>query len=100
LVVTPPSWRPDLTDPADLVEEVIRLSGYDEIPSILPTAPPGRGLTDVQRRRRSIGRTLAEAGYVEAPSYPFVGTAALDALGLAGGDPRRQGAGVGHAGSG
>src|SRR5919112_2060110 len=32
LVVTPPSWRPDLTDPADLVEEVIRLSGYDDIP--------------------------------------------------------------------
>ena len=44
---------------------------------------PGRGLTDVQRRRRSIGRALAEAGYVEAPSYPFVGTAALDALGPA-----------------
>ena len=29
LVVTAPSWRPDLTDPADLVEEVIRLIGYD-----------------------------------------------------------------------
>ena len=90
LMVTPPSWRPDLTDPADLVEEVIRLAGYDEVPSILPTAPPGRGLTEVQRRRRSVGRTLAEAGYVEAPSYPFVGTAALDALGLPEEDPRRQ----------
>src|SRR5215212_9387968 len=73
LTVTPPSWRPDLTDPADLVEEVVRLAGYEEVPSVLPTAPPGRGLTDVQRRRRSIGRTLAEAGYVEAPAYPFVG---------------------------
>jgi phenylalanyl-tRNA synthetase beta chain len=90
LVVTPPSWRPDLTDPADLVEEVIRLAGIDDIPSILPTAPPGRGLTDSQRRRRSIGRTLAEAGYVEAPSYPFVGAPVLDALGLPGDDPRRQ----------
>ncbi|TFV86103.1 phenylalanine--tRNA ligase subunit beta [Blastococcus sp. CT_GayMR16] len=90
LAVTPPSWRPDLTDPADLIEEVVRLAGYDDIPSVLPTAPPGRGLTDVQRRRRSVGRTLAEAGYVEAPSYPFVGTAALDALGLAEDDPRRQ----------
>jgi phenylalanyl-tRNA synthetase beta chain len=89
LAVTPPSWRPDLTDPADLVEEVVRLAGYDDIPSVLPTAPPGRGLTDVQRRRRSVGRTLAEGGYVEAPSYPFVGTAALDALGLADDDPRR-----------
>ncbi|MGZ4647792.1 MAG: phenylalanine--tRNA ligase subunit beta [Blastococcus sp.] len=90
LAVTPPSWRPDLTDPADLVEEVIRLAGYDDVPSVLPTAPPGRGLTDAQRRRRSIGRTLAEAGYVEAPSYPFVGTAALDALGLPDDDPRRD----------
>src|SRR3954453_13889654 len=71
LTVTPPSWRPDLTDPADLVEEVVRLAGYDAVPSVLPTAPPGRGLTDVQRRRRAIGRALAEFGYVEAPSYPF-----------------------------
>ena len=72
--VTPPSWRPDLADPADLVEEVVRLAGYDDVPSVLPTAPPGRGLTDVQRRRRGVGRTLAEAGYVEAPAYPFVAT--------------------------
>ena len=89
LKVTPPPWRPDLTDPADLIEEVVRLAGYDDIPSVLPTAPPGRGLTDVQRRRRSVGRTLAEAGYVEAPNYPFVGTAALDALGLSDDDDRR-----------
>jgi phenylalanyl-tRNA synthetase beta chain len=90
LAVTPPPWRPDLTDPADLVEEVVRLAGYDDVPSVLPTAPPGRGLTDVQRRRRAIGRALAEFGYVEAPSYPFVGTAALDALGLPEDDERRK----------
>ncbi|MBJ7452838.1 MAG: phenylalanine--tRNA ligase subunit beta, partial [Blastococcus sp.] len=89
LQVTPPSWRPDLTDPADLVEEVVRLAGYDDIPSVLPTAPPGSGLTDNQRRRRAIGRALAETGYVEAPSYPFIGTPALDALGLAEDDERR-----------
>ncbi len=90
LAVTPPTWRPDLTDPADLVEEVVRLAGYDDVPSVLPTAPPGRGLSDVQRRRRGVGRALAEAGYVEAPAYPFVGTPALDALGLAEDDPRRR----------
>jgi phenylalanyl-tRNA synthetase beta chain len=90
LRVVPPSWRPDLTDPADLVEEVVRLAGYDDIPSVLPTAPPGRGLTDAQRRRRAIGRALAEDGYVEAPAYPFVGERALDALGLAADDERRQ----------
>jgi phenylalanyl-tRNA synthetase beta chain len=90
LQVIPPSWRPDLTDPADLVEEVVRLAGYDDVPSVLPTAPPGRGLTERQRRRRAVGRALAEFGYVEAPSFPFVGTAALDALGVPADDPRRQ----------
>jgi phenylalanyl-tRNA synthetase beta chain len=89
LQVTPPSWRGDLTEPADLVEEVVRYLGYDEIPSVLPTAPAGSGLTDRQRRRRSIGRALADAGYVEAPSYPFLGTAVLDALGLPEDDGRR-----------
>ncbi|MGY2067769.1 phenylalanine--tRNA ligase subunit beta [Blastococcus sp. SYSU DS0619] len=90
LSVTPPSWRGDLREPADLVEEVVRFRGFDEIPSILPTAPPGRGLTERQRRRRSIGRALADAGYVEAPAFPFLGTAQLDALGLPGDDERRR----------
>jgi phenylalanyl-tRNA synthetase beta chain len=90
LVVTPPSWRPDLTDPADLVEEVARLDGYDQIPSVLPVAPPGSGLTAGQRRRRAVARALAEVGYVEALCYPFVGAAAWDALGLAVDDPRRE----------
>ena len=47
--VTPPTWRPDLTDGPTLVEEVARIIGYDEIPSILPVAPPGRGLTRAQQ---------------------------------------------------
>src|SRR5690349_15273940 len=67
--VVPPSWRPDLVQPADLVEEVLRLEGYDTIPSVLPAAPPGRGLTEGQLRRRAVSRALAEAGYVEV--LPF-----------------------------
>ncbi|GAA1766104.1 phenylalanine--tRNA ligase subunit beta [Luedemannella helvata] len=89
LTVTPPPWRPDLTEPADLVEEVARLGGYDEIPGVLPQAPPGNGLTPTQRRRRSVGRALAENGYVEVLSYPFVSPAFADALGLPADDPRR-----------
>ncbi|WP_432837164.1 phenylalanine--tRNA ligase subunit beta [Dactylosporangium sp. CA-092794] len=89
LTVTPPSWRHDLNDPADLAEEVLRLDGYDRIPSVLPIAPPGRGLTATQRRRRTVGRALADAGYVETLCYPFVGAAALDALRLPEDDPRR-----------
>src|SRR5262249_46498905 len=45
LTVTPPSWRPDLLGPADLTEEVVRLDGFDRVPSALPIAPPGNGLT-------------------------------------------------------
>ncbi|SEG53605.1 phenylalanyl-tRNA synthetase beta subunit [Actinacidiphila yanglinensis] len=90
LIVTVPSWRPDLSFPNDLAEEVIRLEGYENLPSTLPRPPAGRGLTDSQRLRRRIGRALAGAGYVEAPAYPFVGTEALDALGLDADDPRRR----------
>jgi phenylalanyl-tRNA synthetase beta chain len=90
ITVTPPSWRPDLTDPNDLAEEVIRLEGYATLPSTLPTPPAGRGLTEAQRRLRRIGRALAHSGYVEVQNYPFVGTAALDALGVEADDPRRR----------
>jgi len=90
LAVTPPPWRPDLTDPADLVEEVVRLEGYDKVPSRLPTPPAGRGLTEEQRLRRTISRSLAAAGYSEVLSYPFVSPTVHDAMGLASDDPRRQ----------
>ncbi|MDP9100904.1 MAG: phenylalanine--tRNA ligase subunit beta [Actinomycetota bacterium] len=91
LLVTPPSWRPDLIGPADLVEEVIRLEGYDSVPVALPTAPAGRGLTEGQRLRRTASRALAAAGFVEVVTPPFVGTSTLEVLGLSGHEaPRLQ----------
>ncbi|MCW2528965.1 MAG: pheT [Pseudonocardiales bacterium] len=90
LQVTPPSWRPDLTDPADLVEEVLRIVGYEKIPSTLPTPPPGRGLTESQRLRRTVARAVAAAGYSEVLTYPFVAPGIHDAFGLAADDPRRS----------
>ena len=90
VTAAPPSWRPDLTQPADLVEEVLRLEGYDTIPSELPAAPPGRGLTATQRRRRTISRALAGAGYVEVLPSPFVSAGTWDAFGLTEDDPRRR----------
>ncbi|WP_087484312.1 phenylalanine--tRNA ligase subunit beta [Brachybacterium massiliense] len=89
LQVTPPTWRPDLAIREDLIEEIARLVGYETIPSILPTAPGGRGLTRAQRARRAANRALAEAGLVEVTSYPFVGEGIFDALRYEAGDPRR-----------
>ncbi|MET8785070.1 phenylalanine--tRNA ligase subunit beta [Streptomyces sp. NPDC004589] len=90
LIVTVPSWRPDLTDPNDLAEEVIRLEGYENLPSTLPKPPAGRGLTDRQRLHRRIGRALAGAGFVEAPNYPFIGEQIFDQFGLTADDPNRR----------
>ncbi|HET9516957.1 MAG TPA: phenylalanine--tRNA ligase subunit beta, partial [Actinoplanes sp.] len=90
LTVQPPSWRPDLTDPADLIEEIARLGGFDAIEGLLPSAPAGRGLTAAQRRRRTVARALAEAGYVEVLSYPFVAPGVHDVFGLAADDVRRS----------
>ena len=90
LTVTPPSWRPDLTDPADLAEEVIRLEGYENVPVRMPRAAAGHGLTPRQRLRRTLGRHLASRGYVEVLSNPFGPAADADRLGLPPGDPRRS----------
>jgi phenylalanyl-tRNA synthetase beta chain len=81
LRVVPPSWRPDLIGAAELVEEVWRLEGYDTIPVELPSAPPGRGLTQGQRLRRTASRALAAAGLLEVVLPPFVSEESLDALG-------------------
>ncbi len=89
ITATPAPWRPDITDPNDLAEEVLRIVGYPNVPSILPAAPAGRGLTKQQRLRRRVGIALAGLGYVEALAYPFIGSRELDALGLSSGDERR-----------
>lgn len=90
LTVTVPPWRPDLTDPADLVEEVVRLIGYDVIPSRLPQAPAGYGLTREQRLRRRAGIALAGAGIVDILTYPFMGEQDLASLRIDADDARRR----------
>ncbi|MEX1908661.1 phenylalanine--tRNA ligase subunit beta [Janibacter sp. Y6] len=81
-VVVPPTWRPDLTTGEDLVEEVARLEGYEAIPSVVPTAPGGRGLTHGQGVRRLLATVLAAQGLSEVWNPPFVGDAQHEALGL------------------
>ena len=90
ITVTPPSWRPDLVQPADLVEEVLRLEGLDAIPSVLPAAPAGRGLTSGQKRRRAIGKALALSGFVEVLPTPFLPAGVFDQWGLPADDSRRR----------
>jgi phenylalanyl-tRNA synthetase beta chain len=85
-----PSWRPDLVAAIDLVEEVIRIDGYEKVPATLPTAPAGRGLTPAQKLQRRVGLHLAGRGLVEVRNYPFVGVTEFDALGIPAGDARRH----------
>ncbi len=92
--VTGPTWRPDINEPYDLVEEVVRIVGYDQVPSVLPRRATGRGLTRTQRLRRQVGRTLAGAGCVEVVSFPFAGEATFDKLGLSADDPLRNTVGL------
>jgi phenylalanyl-tRNA synthetase beta chain len=90
LTVTAPPWRSDLTEPYDVVEEVLRVVGYDQVPAVLPAAPAGTGLTKAQRLRRRAGYVLAGEGLVEVKTFPFAGPADFDRLEYSGDDERRR----------
>jgi len=85
--VAVPTYRPDVSRPADLVEEIARLYGYDNIPSTLPQGPGG-GLTVAQKRARLVDAAMVGAGFSEIISYSFLGPDDIAALGLPEDDPR------------
>ncbi len=66
-----PTFRPDITRPADLIEEIARVHGYDNFEATLPTGPAG-GLTIEQRRIRKLRSALASAGLHQAVNLSFV----------------------------
>jgi phenylalanyl-tRNA synthetase beta chain len=75
LLVEPPSWRGDILGEADLVEEVLRVKGYDEIPAVPlereePLSRPALSLA--QRRAELVRRTLAGRGLTEAVTFSFI----------------------------
>jgi phenylalanyl-tRNA synthetase beta chain len=75
LAVEPPSWRGDIVGEADLVEEVLRVKGYDEIPAVpldRDTALSRPSLTWMQQRAELVRRTLAAHGLVEAVTFSFI----------------------------
>ena len=90
LTVTPPSWRLDINDPYDVVEEVLRVVGYDKVPSVLPQAPVGKGRSKTQSLRRRISIVLAGRGLNEVKTFPFIGAEDFDRLGIQIDDARRN----------
>ena len=73
--VEPPSWRPDIEGEADLVEEILRIRGYDAIP-VVPldreSVLPKPVLSAAQRRVTLLRRALATRGLVEAVTFSFM----------------------------
>ena len=85
LKASPPSWRPDISGPADLVEEVVRLVGVDKVPATPMSRAAGVAqpvLTEAQKRQRLARRVLAARGLVEAVTWSFI---PLDQASLFGG---------------
>ncbi len=74
--VTAPTWRPDVHGAADLVEEIARIAGLENIASVplprLDTGVTRATLTENQRRVRRARRTLAARGMVEAITWSFI----------------------------
>jgi len=86
-----PSHRNDIHAREDLIEEIARIYGYDEIPTTEPTGllrpvEPAAAHLLAERAKDA----LAGSGLVETVSFPFLAQAELDALGLPEGDPRRE----------
>jgi phenylalanyl-tRNA synthetase beta chain len=86
LKIVPPPWRGDIVGEADLVEEVLRVKGYDEIPPVPLSRETviSRPAIDARRRRTElVRRTLAGRGLVEAVTFSFISS---DAAAHFGGD--------------
>ncbi len=78
-----PWWRPDLKEAQDLVEELVRVLGYDRVPSKLPVWQPRSLQFDRTRgTRRLLQRVLYGAGLFEVATYSFVSEEQLTGLGL------------------
>jgi phenylalanyl-tRNA synthetase beta chain len=75
LKVAVPSWRPDVQGRSDIVEELVRIAGVDQVPAVpFPRGPDARKpvLTPIQNRSRKAKRALAARGMIEAVTWSFV----------------------------
>ena len=79
-LLTPPSWRGDLAEKADIAEEVARLYGFDKIPSALLRGLADARLTEAQQLQRQISETLRALGCSEICTYSFISPRAYDKI--------------------
>lgn len=81
LRLTVPTWRPDVEESADVVEEIVRILGYDRIPSTIPTGPLPAPATDVWFEREDhLRELLLGAGLNEVMAYPLTSRPAMARL--------------------
>jgi phenylalanyl-tRNA synthetase beta chain len=90
-VVTPPSFRGDLEREIDLIEEIARLNGYDQIPITIPKSPPSEERTGKEfLLEKKAMAVMTHHGYHEVITYSFTSATTSDLLHLVPDDPRRQ----------
>ena len=77
-----PSWRPDCTSEIDLVEEVARHFGYEQLGKIVPQSTMHGRLSPVQQRRRDMREVVLSLGLSEAMPNPFLAPGDLEKAGL------------------
>ncbi len=95
-IATPPSYRRDIHRESDLVEEVARIYGYDNVPASLPKATIGINVLNSEDKiqkvnvKNSIKQALLKSGFTEAINYSFIGINDIDLLRIARNDRRRN----------
>lgn len=82
LTVTMPTWRPDCALEVDIIEEVARHYGYEQLGKTVPKSTLPGGLTPVQHRRRRLREVLLGLGISEAMPHPFLAANDLEKAGL------------------
>ncbi len=90
-IVQPPTFRRDLEREIDLIEEIARMDGYENIPTTLPQGSPSgeEGNKELLIEKKAIN-LLVHLGYHEVITYSFTSPASCDRIGLRPDDPRRK----------
>ncbi len=90
LCVTPPPWRQDVYGYADIAEEILRVYGYDNVPSSVPSTSSAGKNTPRNIFYGKVRKQLAGMGLCEISTVSFMSPRTSDKLGLARGDARRE----------